>query len=124
MAAIFLGENRERPVRQFLKKTVSDKLNEWAKNYRNEHIADEHVFHVLTLNFYICCSVGDECNGNLEALQFNLAKIEAATKKFSCENRTGKGGFGEVYKVKCASDFNIIVLNVYLLQLTNQRVLF
>ncbi|KAI9123749.1 hypothetical protein K1719_005049 [Acacia pycnantha] len=33
----------------------------------------------------------------LESLQFNLAKIEAATDKFSIENRIGKGGFGEVY---------------------------
>ncbi|XP_028760945.1 cysteine-rich receptor-like protein kinase 10 [Neltuma alba] len=33
----------------------------------------------------------------LESLQFNLATIEAATDKFSLENRIGKGGFGEVY---------------------------
>ncbi|XP_028776270.1 putative cysteine-rich receptor-like protein kinase 32, partial [Neltuma alba] len=33
----------------------------------------------------------------LESLQFNLATIEAATDKFSIENRIGKGGFGEVY---------------------------
>ncbi|XP_028788541.1 cysteine-rich receptor-like protein kinase 10 isoform X3 [Neltuma alba] len=34
----------------------------------------------------------------LESLQFNLATIEAATDKFSTENRIGKGGFGEVFK--------------------------
>ncbi|KAI9123431.1 hypothetical protein K1719_004731 [Acacia pycnantha] len=33
----------------------------------------------------------------LESLQFNFATIEAATNKFSIENRIGKGGFGEVY---------------------------
>ncbi|XP_057428436.1 cysteine-rich receptor-like protein kinase 25 isoform X2 [Lotus japonicus] len=34
----------------------------------------------------------------LESLQFSLATIEAATRKFSSENKIGKGGFGEVYK--------------------------
>ncbi|RDX66172.1 Cysteine-rich receptor-like protein kinase 26, partial [Mucuna pruriens] len=40
---------------------------------------------------------GDE-SATLESLQFNLATIEVATKKFSYENKIGKGGFGEVYK--------------------------
>ncbi|XP_027360883.1 putative receptor-like protein kinase At4g00960 [Abrus precatorius] len=40
---------------------------------------------------------GDELN-TLESLQFNLAIIEAATNKFSPENKIGKGGFGVVYK--------------------------
>jgi len=35
----------------------------------------------------------------LESLQFEFAKIEAATNRFAAENRIGKGGFGEVYKV-------------------------
>ncbi|KAK4258898.1 hypothetical protein QN277_005294 [Acacia crassicarpa] len=35
----------------------------------------------------------------LESLQFNFATIEAATDKFSIENRIGKGGFGVVYMV-------------------------
>ncbi|RZB61883.1 Cysteine-rich receptor-like protein kinase 25 isoform D [Glycine soja] len=35
----------------------------------------------------------------LEPLQFSLAVIEAATNNFSNDNRIGKGGFGEVYKV-------------------------
>ncbi|PNY17989.1 cysteine-rich receptor-like protein kinase, partial [Trifolium pratense] len=34
----------------------------------------------------------------LESLQFDFAKIEAATNRFAAENRIGKGGFGEVYK--------------------------
>ena len=43
--------------------------------------------------------VGDE-GATLEPLQFDLAIIEAATNNFSPENMIGKGGFGEVYKVK------------------------
>lgn len=35
----------------------------------------------------------------LESLQFDLATIIAATNKFSDQNKIGKGGFGEVYKV-------------------------
>ncbi|KAI4346711.1 hypothetical protein L6164_007584 [Bauhinia variegata] len=42
-------------------------------------------------------TVGDE-SATLESLQFNLRIIEAATNKFSQENRIGRGGFGEVYK--------------------------
>ncbi|XP_028776259.1 putative receptor-like protein kinase At4g00960 [Neltuma alba] len=33
-----------------------------------------------------------------ESLQFELATIEAATKRFSDENKIGQGGFGAVYK--------------------------
>ncbi|RDY12708.1 Cysteine-rich receptor-like protein kinase 10, partial [Mucuna pruriens] len=33
-----------------------------------------------------------------ESLQFDLATIEAATNKFSADNKLGEGGFGEVYK--------------------------
>jgi len=35
----------------------------------------------------------------MELLQFNLLTVEAATNKFSAENKIGQGGFGEVYKV-------------------------
>ncbi|KAF5728612.1 putative cysteine-rich receptor-like protein kinase 35 isoform X2 [Tripterygium wilfordii] len=34
----------------------------------------------------------------VESLQFDFASIEAATRKFSDDNKLGKGGFGEVYK--------------------------
>ncbi|KAI9072206.1 hypothetical protein K1719_045834 [Acacia pycnantha] len=34
----------------------------------------------------------------LEHLQFSLATIEAATNKFSHENKLGRGGFGQVFK--------------------------
>jgi len=37
---------------------------------------------------------------NLEGLQFDLIKIKAATDNFSHENKIGKGGFGEVHKVR------------------------
>ncbi|XP_068489813.1 cysteine-rich receptor-like protein kinase 25 [Phaseolus vulgaris] len=40
---------------------------------------------------------GDD-SATLESLQFSLATIEVATKKFSYENKIGRGGFGEVYK--------------------------
>ncbi|RZB43828.1 Cysteine-rich receptor-like protein kinase 25 isoform C [Glycine soja] len=40
---------------------------------------------------------GEESD-TLESLQFGLPTVEAATKKFSHENRIGEGGFGEVYK--------------------------
>ncbi|KAL2324336.1 hypothetical protein Fmac_023394 [Flemingia macrophylla] len=40
---------------------------------------------------------GEE-SATLESLQFSLTTIEAATKKFSCENKIGEGGFGVVYK--------------------------
>lgn len=47
-------------------------------------------------------SVGAE-SATVESLQFSLATIETATRKFSSENKIGDGGFGEVYKVitKC-----------------------
>ncbi|KAL5070210.1 hypothetical protein RYX36_021097 [Vicia faba] len=40
---------------------------------------------------------GDE-SAALQSLQYSLSTIEAATKKFSSENKIGRGGFGEVYK--------------------------
>jgi len=44
------------------------------------------------------CLVGAEST-NVEPLQFDLVIIKAATNNFSDENKIGKGGFGEVYKV-------------------------
>lgn len=35
----------------------------------------------------------------VESLQFKLSIIEVATNNFSDDNKIGKGGFGEVYKV-------------------------
>ncbi|XP_028806142.1 putative receptor-like protein kinase At4g00960 [Neltuma alba] len=46
---------------------------------------------ILTQNF------GEE-SSKLKSLRFNLTTIEAATNKFSLQNRIGKGGFGYVYK--------------------------
>lgn len=35
----------------------------------------------------------------VDSLQFDFSTIEAATNKFSADNKLGEGGFGEVYKV-------------------------
>ncbi|XLR45146.1 hypothetical protein S83_029806 [Arachis hypogaea] len=35
---------------------------------------------------------------SIDSLRFDLSTIEAATKKFSQDNKLGEGGFGEVYK--------------------------
>ncbi|MED6180574.1 hypothetical protein PIB30_011335 [Stylosanthes scabra] len=35
---------------------------------------------------------------SVDSLRFDLSTIEAATKKFSQDNKLGEGGFGEVYK--------------------------
>ena len=46
---------------------------------------------------FVCVAAGDITT--IESLQFDLATIQAATNKFSDDNRLGGGGFGEVYKV-------------------------
>ncbi|XP_004511333.1 cysteine-rich receptor-like protein kinase 10 isoform X2 [Cicer arietinum] len=46
---------------------------------------------------------------NVESLQFDFATIEAATNKFSADNKLGEGGFGEVYKGTLTSGQEIAV---------------
>ena len=36
---------------------------------------------------------------SVESLQFDFGTIRAATDNFSDENKLGRGGFGEVYRV-------------------------
>ncbi|XP_038690286.1 cysteine-rich receptor-like protein kinase 10 [Tripterygium wilfordii] len=55
---------------------------------------------------------GDDVKNDIttvESLQFDFASIEAATRKFSDDNKLGKGGFGEVYKGKLPNGQDIAV---------------
>ncbi|XP_021293793.1 cysteine-rich receptor-like protein kinase 10 isoform X2 [Herrania umbratica] len=45
----------------------------------------------------------------VESLQFDFATIEAATNKFSVDNKLGEGGFGPVYKGKLPNGQEIAV---------------
>ncbi|KAK4258885.1 hypothetical protein QN277_005284 [Acacia crassicarpa] len=53
-------------------------------------------------------STGIDLSG-IESLKFELAAIEAATKKFSDENKIGQGGYGAVYKGILANGQEIAV---------------
>jgi hypothetical protein len=68
------------------------------------------IFYFLFLFFckcsassYICLlfTFVDTINDmtTVESLQFDFATIEAATNKFTDDNKLGQGGFGAVYKV-------------------------
>jgi len=53
---------------------------------------------LLIISVFLCCVVVDDLT-DVEFLQFDLATVEAATNRFSDENKIGHGGFGVVYKV-------------------------
>jgi len=55
--------------------------------------------HVHKIIYKHVDTVGEE-SSILEGLQFDLATIKLATDHFSNESEIGKGGFGEVYKVR------------------------
>lgn len=52
----------------------------------------------LNFGYDLLCAVVNEMT-TVESLQFDFKTIEAATNKFSEENRLGEGGFGAVFKV-------------------------
>jgi hypothetical protein len=53
----------------------------------------------LNCSFFPFPVVGDEIT-SVQSLQFQLGTIEAATNNFAEENKIGKGGFGDVYRVR------------------------
>lgn len=53
--------------------------------------------------YCLVCAAGNDVSAveePVESLQFDFATIEAATNNFSENNKLGKGGFGDVYKVR------------------------
>ncbi|KAA3478608.1 cysteine-rich receptor-like protein kinase 25 [Gossypium australe] len=59
---------------------------------------------------YLLCfyMAGNEIT-TMESLQFDFSTIEAATNKFSVDNKLGEGGFGPVYKGKLPNGQQIAV---------------
>jgi len=53
---------------------------------------------LLIITVFLGCVVVDDLT-DVESLQFDMATVEAATNRFSDENKIGRGGFGVVYKV-------------------------
>ncbi|KAI4308354.1 hypothetical protein L6164_031437 [Bauhinia variegata] len=55
---------------------------------------------------------GEDISNELKSLQFDLATIEAATNKFSDENKIGEGGFGPVYKGMLSNGQEIAIIDL------------
>ena len=60
----------------------------------------EFFFFFLKSSWLLLCCLGGVEITNVESLQFDLDIVEAATNKFSEDNKIGEGGFGAVYMVK------------------------
>ena len=102
----------------FLRKRASKKYNTFVQDSSNLSFSVLAIVPgnllPLTLNWlpiitvFLCCVVADDLTdvGDVESLQFDLATVEAATDRFSDENKIGQGGFGVVYKV-----WNMFILN-------------
>ncbi|KAL2561851.1 hypothetical protein GLYMA_20G139700v4 [Glycine max] len=73
----------------FLCKRASKKYNTFVQDSSN-----------LSFSVLAIVPVADDLTdvGDVESLQFDLATVEAATDRFSDENKIGQGGFGVVYK--------------------------
>ena len=47
-----------------------------------------------------------------ESLRFEFTTLRKATNNFSCDTKLGEGGFGEVYKVKCLLNQEIMLSSI------------
>ena len=79
------------------KRLLFDHFAFWSLWYKQFAIGN-FFLKKSSLYLLLCCLGGVEIT-NVESLQFDLDIIEAATNKFSEDNKIGEGGFGAVYKV-------------------------
>jgi hypothetical protein len=62
----------------------------------------------MCMNMFLIYEAAGEIT-NVESVQFDFSTIRSSTDNFSDENKLGKGGFGEVYRVGKHYDTKIII---------------